>query len=419
MMTRQRPLKVLAVTTIFPNSSAPNLGVYNACALAQLARLAMLRVIAPIKWFPGLALLSKAERALVGIPEICEHRGIPVSHPRFFRTPGFGRKWHGWMYEISLRRHIETMAADFNPDVLLAICAHPDGVAVQRIGERLKIPVVIKCMGSDIHELLNKDPRGAQVLTALNRCARIVTVSDGLIRPVVEQGVPREKIDVIHNGVDRDLFHPMPRSGAREALRLPQYGKMVLCVGNLVPVKRHCDLLAAFNILRRKHEIEATLIILGDGPLRRELEMKTRRMGLGEHVKFAGGCPQNLVPLWINACDTLCLASANEGLPNVLREALSCGRPVVATDVGGVSELVSAPAHGRLVQPGDPESMAQALNEALGRAWDVQELAACPQVISWQQSARMLFESLRRASKAGRSGSISGTRIAAETAVAP
>jgi teichuronic acid biosynthesis glycosyltransferase TuaC len=398
LMTEHATLKVLAVTSIFPNSTAPNLGIYNACALEQLAHVANLRVISPIKWCPGLSLFSKAERELSTIDVTCEYNGIPVSHPRFFRTPGFGRKWHGWMYEVSLRKHFEKAIREFRPDVLLAICAHPDGVAVQHIGERLGIPVVIKCMGSDIHELLGKDPRGVQVLEALKRCTRVVTVSDGLIRPVVEQGVPPGKIDVIYNGVDRQAFRAMPRSDARRSLKLPQYGKMILCIGNLVPVKCHCDLLDAFNILHREHEIEASLVILGDGPLREKLQEQARTLQIAHHVRFVGSCKHDQVPLWINASDTVCLASSNEGLPNVLREALSCGRPVVATDVGGVAELVSSPAYGRLVPAGDTAGMAQALNEVLGRAWDPQELAACPHVISWQQSARKLFEVLQRAS---------------------
>jgi glycosyltransferase involved in cell wall biosynthesis len=114
-------------------------------------------------------------------------------------------------------------------------------------------------------------------------------------------------------------------------------------------------------------------------------------------VNFAGSCKHDRVPLWVNASDTVCLASANEGLPNVLVEALACGRPVVATKVGGIPELVSSNDYGRLVEAGDCQAMAQALNDVLGRPWDSHALTQCPQVISWEESATQLLDSLRRA----------------------
>ena len=390
-------LRVLAVNSLFPNHVQPYWGIFNAHALKYLAALADVRVISPVKWFPGLAWTSDAERRLTQVPAAAEYHGIPVSYPRFFRTPGFGRRWHSWMYAASIRRHLINAVQEHKPDVLLASWTHPDGCAVQQLGARLGIPVVIKCLGSDVHQLLSEPARGAQVLDAFSRCARIVTVSEGLRTIIVGRGIPAEKVERVYNGVDRIIFHHVPRAEARAKLNLPPHGKILLCVANLLPIKGHSDLLHAFKIVRRNHKIDAQLVLVGEGPLRKSLTEEARTLGILEYVKFAGSCKHDQVPQWINASDAVCLASHNEGLPNVLVEALACGRPVVATKVGGIPELVSSPQYGRLVDAGDSLSMAQSIREVLGCVWEPEILAACPEVISWQESATALRDVLLRA----------------------
>lgn len=390
-------LRVLAVNSLFPNDVQPYWGIFNACALRYLSRIAQVRVVSPVKWFPGLAWASASERRLSKIPREADYFGMPVTYPRFFRTPGFGRRWHGWMYGASLKNHLSKIVDTFRPDVLLASWAHPDGYAVQRFGARHGIPVVIKCLGSDIHQLLKDPHRKPQVLDALRNCARVLTVSESLRNLIFEQGIDSGKIDMVYNGIERTVFHPMPRDDARRSLGLPPHGKLLLCVANLLPIKRHCDLLRAFQILIDQHQIEAQLVLVGEGPLRVDLQRLACDLNIAQHVHFAGSCTHDRVPLWINASDMVCLASANEGLPNVLVESLACGRPVVATRVGGIPELVSSNAYGRLVDSGDCQALAWALREVLGRAWDRVALTKCPQVISWDESAAQLLNALQRA----------------------
>jgi len=389
-----RRLRVLAITSLFPSEVQPYWGIFNALALESLSELADVRVISPVKWFPGMSLLSKAERRLARIPLRNNHRGIPVTYPRFFRTPGFGRGWHGWMYGASIQRHLRSVVSEFHPDVLLASWAHPDGYAVQKLGKALGLPVVIKCLGSDIHQLLHDSARKEQVISALASCERVITVSESLKDMISAQGIPAERIERVYNGVDRSVFRPMPRTEARGTLNLPLHGKMVLCVASLLPIKRHRDLLNAFQLSLKQHSIESRLVLVGEGPLRQELGRQAERLGIAGSVKFAGGCKHADVPKWVNAADVVCLASENEGLPNVLVEALACGRPVVATRVGGIPELVSSREYGRLVRPGDPAAMADAINEVLSTAWNPRALSACPQVISWRESAQALLRVL-------------------------
>jgi glycosyltransferase involved in cell wall biosynthesis len=393
-------LRILTVSSVFPNAVHPEWGIFNGHSIRHLAAVARVRVVSPVKWFPGLRVASRRERALARIPPAADYCGLDVSHPRYFRTPGFGLSWHAWFYRRSLQRHIERLVAEHRPDVLLAVCAWPDGVAVQQIGEDLGIPVVIKCNGSDIHQLLGDRLRGPRILDALHRAARIVTVSGDLSRLIALHGVSGDKVDVVYNGVDRQLFRPIARPAARAALGIPHEDTVLLCVANLVPIKGHHDLLRAFQLLRDRLAVDARLVLVGDGPLRRALEDDVHALRLGAHVTFAGARPQREVPSWIGASDAVCLASGNEGLPNVLVEALSCGRPVVATRVGGVPELVRSDAYGRLVRPGDAMAMARAMQEVLRRPWDPQLLCACPQLTTWEQSTTQLLAALSRARSA-------------------
>ena len=388
---------MLAVNTLFPSDVQPYYGNFNALALRHLAANACVEILAPVKWFPGLSLISGAERKLDQIPRESLYHGIPVRRPRFIRTPGFGRRWHGWMYERSITSALEERIAAFKPDVLLASWAHPDGFAVQRIGSRLKIPVVIKCLGSDIHQLIHDRARRAQVLDALHGCQRIVTVSNNLRRMLISEEIDARKIDVVYNGVDRDVFQPLFRAQARSALQQPAHGKTLLCIANMVPIKHHSDLLRALHALLQRKPLDIRLVLLGAGPLRSQLEELARELRISAHVHFAGSCRHDQVPQWIAAADCVCLASGNEGLPNVLVESLACGRPVVATRVGGIPELVTSNDYGSLVEPGDIATLSASIENTLSKEWNPALLSACPNVISWEQSAVDLHRALERA----------------------
>jgi glycosyltransferase involved in cell wall biosynthesis len=388
-------INVLGLGTIFPNEKQPNLGVFSALAFDALSEFASVRYVAPVPWFPGFGLLSRRERSLSRIPPKSQWGRVPVTHPRLFRTPGCLRFLHPRFYVRSLRQHLRDLAAEKNPDVILATFAHPDGVAAVQLGRELKIPVVIKCIGSDVHQLLYERRRGTQILDAMHACAGIVTVSRSLRDILVKFGVPENKIDIVYNGVDREKFSPQPQSLARQKLKLPA-GRWIVCVGNLQPIKRHKDLLEAFVQVRSRVR-GAKLAIVGDGALEKELHDLARALGVCDDVYFAGARLHTEIPLWMNAADTVCLASANEGMPNVLCEALACGRPVVATAVGGIPELIDCPEAGRLVAPCNPADLARGLIEVLQPRFSTRPNLDRPELNSWRDSASALLRSLHKA----------------------
>ncbi len=167
-------------------------------------------------------------------------------------------------------------------------------------------------------------------------------------------GVPRDRMTVVHNGVDLDAFREAAseRDSTRDALGLDRL--TVLYAGRLVPHKGVGDLVRAMEGL------DAQLLVVGDGPSRTDLESQARDAGVD--ATFTGFIDHGLVPAHYAAADIVCYPSLYEPLGNVVLEAMAAGRPIVCTDAGGMGEVYE-PGTGALVRPGD----AAGLHEALER----------------------------------------------------
>ncbi|HEX9094368.1 MAG TPA: glycosyltransferase, partial [Coriobacteriia bacterium] len=144
----------------------------------------------------------------------------------------------------------------------------------------------------------------------------------------------------------------------------PAGERVALWVGNMVPVKGVPTLLDAFSRVRDAG-VADRLVLVGDGPLRAELEVRAGELGVREAVTFTGRLSQADVALAMAAADVFVLPSLNEGLSVALLEAMACGTPCVASSVGGVPEVLDDPACGRLVPPDDAEALAAGIQEVL------------------------------------------------------
>jgi glycosyltransferase involved in cell wall biosynthesis len=192
------------------------------------------------------------------------------------------------------------------------------------------------------------------------------------------------------------LFRPADRQAARRELGLPLEGPLLLQVGWLVPVKGPEVALKALALTPGAH-----LVLVGDGVLRPQLQALARELGLTDRVTWAGSQPHQRVARYLAAADALVLPSLSEGEPNAVLEALSAGRPVVASAVGGVPGLVAEGEQGYLAPPGDAPALATALGKVLGRPWREADLAASVAGRSWAASAGVLREILQQVASAG------------------
>jgi glycosyltransferase involved in cell wall biosynthesis len=204
-------------------------------------------------------------------------------------------------------------------------------------------------------------------------------------------------VEHITKGVDAALFTPEGPS-IRSSLGVGS-SPVALVVSRLVPIKNVALFVDAMAVAHRDHP-DARAVIVGDGPLDAALRQRAAALGLERVVQFAGYIAQRDLPRWYRAADVLVLPSDFDNSPNVVLEAMACGLPIVATDVGGVAEFVVADRGGSLVSRGDAAGMADAITRWLtdaGRGADAS--AANRRLVrerySWRASAERLLEVYR------------------------
>lgn len=355
-------MRILALTNLYPNPFQPQRATFNRHRLRILGESLPVRVIAPIAWTDEW----KARRS--GKPALPTRRQIPfdgltVEHPPYFFPPKFGRRWYGHFYLRSVKAAFKRALEEFQPTLIFAPWAYPDGWAAVKLGRKAGIPVVIQCHGSDVL-LLDKFPsRKRRTIEAVTAADGVVAVSQDIARNLAAMGVKAERIRVIYDGVDLSKFHPAPKAKAREKLGLAAGDPVILFVGNLVAVKAIDVLLAACGQLWSE-SFPFRLIIIGEGPLRLMLEALAAELGIQDRVQFLGSVPHNKLPSWFQAADLFVLPSHSEGVPTVLLEASACRTPWVASRVGGIPEIEHA-GLSKLVTPNSPAELASAISGQL------------------------------------------------------
>ncbi len=379
-------MRILALTTQYPTPYRPHSCAHNRQQIRALAERAELRVIAPVAWTQEWAAGREERRRSMPRNRWLWRDSIRINHPRFLYLPAMFRKGLGQWYRLSVRRVFDAVLRQFQPDVIYAPWAYPDGWTAVRLGHAADRPVVVKVMGSDVHTLAQYPGRRPGTIETLREADRIVAVSRQLADEVVELGADPERVHVVYNGVDQDLFCPGSRTQAQEQLGLEASVPRLLFVGNLVPVKQVPVLLDACAILRNR-ERNFHCHILGEGPLRKSLAAQIERLQLEEHITLEGVRPHAELADWFRAADVVILPSQSEGVPNVLLEAKACGVPFVASRVGGIPEIAGRA--DRLVPANDPPALANAIASLLSEVRpDVPE--GKPHA-TWSESAEALL----------------------------
>jgi glycosyltransferase involved in cell wall biosynthesis len=245
------------------------------------------------------------------------------------------------------------------------------------LSEALGVPYSVKARGADIHYWGRRSGTAQQVLDAGRGAAGLLAVSAALKEDMAELGMAREKIRIHHTGVDLDRFRPADRAAAKAGLGIA--GPLLLTAGALIPRKGQRFVIEALRKLP-----DATLLLVGDGPDRPELERLARPFG--ERVRFLGSRPHEELPIYLAAADALVLPSSSEGLANVWVEALACGTPIVITGVGGAGEVLDRPEAGRIVAR-DPDAIAHSVRAILADPPDQEAVRAAAARFTWDANA--------------------------------
>jgi teichuronic acid biosynthesis glycosyltransferase TuaC len=386
-------MKVLIITKIFPNSVEPLSSPFNRQQFAALSKLCEVEILGTIPWFPGAVAFQRWSAAgrLARVPAEEQIDGLRVRHPRFAFVPKVGHAIAGPLYAASLAPTILPYRG--RVDIVLGAWAYPDGFASVVIADMLGVPSVVKLHGSDINVVARMPGPRRHFAWALPRANRVVAVSRPLAERAVELGALPDRVDVVPNGIDREAFHPRDRGQARRTLGLSGEAKIILYVGHLSREKGAHDLLHAFKSLGPRLP-SAQLVMVGDGAGTAACRALAEKLRV--RVQFAGAQPHEKIPIWLAACDVLALPSWNEGMPNVVVEALASGRPVVGTAVGGITDVVQGTS-GELVPVRDVQALSDALVRRLTTAHDPHAIATALDRPDWATSASLLHTSLLRA----------------------
>lgn len=357
-------MRILVVTSQFPIAGEPNRGRPIQQTVRELAQLADVRVLSPVARYPAWA-QPRSYLFRAAAPHAVE--GCEVDYVTYPALPLVSRPFNGAL----CGRAIAGAMARFAPDLVLSYWLYPDAYGAMRAAERLGLPWVAGARGSDIRV---RDTLSRHLTRrVVRRAGRLLVVSEDLRRlAIADYGADPARTHAIPNGCNAAIFHPADRRAARRRLGIADDAQLVLYVGRLVPEKGLRELLDAADALAPTHPA-LQLALIGDGPMRGELQ---QRAGVAARpVHLPGAQDAGEVAAWMAAADLVTLPSYSEGHPNVLVEALACGRPVVASDVGGIPEVVDAGC-GERVPARDAHALALALDRVLSRAWDEGALAA-------------------------------------------
>jgi teichuronic acid biosynthesis glycosyltransferase TuaC len=393
-------LKLLFISNLFPDRQEPNRGLVNARLLRHMAGGGEIRVIAPR---PSLKGWLREDAGRQCLPTDEEFQPL---YPLVPYIPKWRGRINDQLFGCRLRKWVNKVRQDFPFEAILCSWLYPDAVAMSRLAKELDLPLVAIAQGSDIHQYLKLPARAESILATVSQCAQTITRSQELARLLIAAKVPEHKVQVVYNGVETAVFHPGNRTEARGRLGLPATAKIVLYVGNLLPVKNPRLALDSFHRLVGSFAPceNVRLVLVGTGFLEPSLRQQAEQLGIANSLVWAGSQPPAQVADYLRAADVLCVPSENEGLPNVLLEALASGIPTVATRVGGIPEVLNRPELGRLVTAGDSEAMAKALADVLSGVTASGAIAEYGAKFSWGKTVETYWTILHEARQLARAG---------------
>jgi teichuronic acid biosynthesis glycosyltransferase TuaC len=390
---------VLVWSSLFPGPAQPQAGSFIRERMFRVGQELPLTVISPQPWFPLQGLIRRFRPHFRPDQPASERQsGIEVLRPRFFCVPGVLKFLDGVFMALAARRTVRRLKAQGRVDVIDAHFGYPDGYAASLVARWERLPFTVTLRGTEPRH--SRDPAlRKRLLAGLQAANRVFAVSASLKRLVVELGVPDASVLVVGNGVDSRRFQPMAKDDARRTLGLAAGAKVLVTVGGLVERKGFHRVIACLPELCGRFPDLHYLAVGSAGPegdYSPNLRAQVAALGVGQRVRFLGALPPDEVRSAMSAADVMVLASSNEGWANVLLEAMACGVPVVATDVGGSAEVICRADLGTIVPFGDHAALLAAIQVALQRDWDRTGIRHYAEENDWSTRVPILVSEFRR-----------------------
>lgn len=352
-------------------------------------------VLSALSYFPKFMLNFKRFSSFVkcvSYPEDYSYGNINVYYPKYFPLPTspdffmLSRKHLNYYAAYSL---IKREKIDF--DIIHSHFIFPSGYVGMKLKEQYNMPLIITAHGGDVYKTPFKNDKWFLLSKSiLEHADKVITTSERNFNIITEVlGINEDKVHIIGNGFDNKKFYKMDQYQIREKLSLPQNKKILLSIGNLVEIKGHKYLVDAVNKVSKKRK-DIFCIIIGRGIEKDNLQNKIDYYHLNNTIKIINGVKHDDVPTWMNACDLFVLPSLDEGFPTVIPEALACGKPVIASRVGGVPEIVNDEYIGKLFQKKDIDDLATVIIDALNKEWYHERIIKYAKEYTWDNIANKI-----------------------------
>jgi glycosyltransferase involved in cell wall biosynthesis len=310
----------------------------------------------------------------------------------------------GIPYAIPQITSLKTFLESVKSSDLIHVHGHPylSSFLAAKIAKKYSKPLVLTQHNTFIEygsslwdhvEWLNDYAIGKQVLKEADK---IVVVSNATGNYVLSLGADPEKIRVLHNGVDVNRFRPLNgvKNEMRKKLGISKDSSVVLTVRRLV-YKNGIDTLIESAKKAIKKNPRLVFLVVGKGPDFEKVKEKIEQLGMQKNFRLTGFISDEDLPFYYNIADFFVLPSkSGEGLPLVALEAMACGVPVIATNVGGISEVMKED-YGKLVPPNSPDSLAEAILEFSHRELSTLKKdlrVMIEQKYSWDKNVEKLVE---------------------------
>lgn len=381
-------LRVLTLSTLFPDVTRPRLGPFVERQTLGLAAHpeVELQVVAPLGLPPFPLNLHSHYRHFRDVPEMEDWKGLTVHRPRFLHLPGTRGRFDAGALTRRLKPLLTHIRQTFAFDIIDAEFFFPDGPASVALGRHFGVPVSIKARGADIHFWGHNPATAEQVRYAGRKANGLLAVSEALKSDMSTIGMPGNRITVHYTGVDLERFAVKDRAAAKAELDV--HSLLIVAVGALIPRKGQTFLVEALP-----HLPDAQLVLIGEGEDRARLIQQAQALGVADRVRLTGNLPHDEIARWLSAADVMALPSASEGLANAWVEALACGTPIVITNAGGAKEVLQDESAGRIVErtaPGVLIGLKAVLTDPPSRH-------TCRQVaerFTWERNTETLFRHL-------------------------
>jgi glycosyltransferase involved in cell wall biosynthesis len=357
-------MNVLEVCQEFPNKFYPQLGTFVKQSVDAISNQGVSVTVVspkpftlPYDFFPY--------HNFYQLPAIAHEIKYDVHHPRYiyFIPKKYLYSFSGMSYSLFTTHYAKKYIKN-KPDLIHAHFSYPDGYGMINLSKEWNVPLVVSALGTIERKIAKEGTATSKlIVNTLKTADKILSVSDDLKMNIISLGIDEEKIHVVPNGVDVDSFKSIDQNYARRKLKLPCDKKFVLYVGSLRKIKG-VDYLVESAIDFVSEDVILLLVGRDDG-LKPRLVKRAKELQIDKYIMFIDQVKHEDIVFWMSCSDVLVLPSLSEGRPNVVLEALSCGLPVVATNVGGTPEILSDYENGILVESCNSKALARKVNEVL------------------------------------------------------